>query len=157
MKQVDAHALQTSLRNLSDSLDRFFKKQDKAPRYKSKKNPIQSYKINIEKKNQLPVVSIAGNRVKLPKLGWIRCAAGHKVKGRILSATVRRTPSGKYFVSLVVNTFNKTGSAVGIDVGLAKFAVVSDGKVYENPKFFRKIEKNLQKEQRILARRKPFD
>ena len=74
-----------------------------------------------------------------------------------LNATVRRTPSGKYFVSLLVETtvkpFDKTESAIGIDVGLATFATVSDGTVYENPRFFKKIEKKLQKEQRILSRR----
>ncbi|GAA3333428.1 hypothetical protein GCM10020331_097420 [Ectobacillus funiculus] len=77
-----------------------------------------------KKKNQLPEVSIAGNRMKLPKLGWVRFANSREVHGRILNATVRRTPSGKYFVSLLVETevqeLSKTHSSVGIDVGLKK-------------------------------------
>lgn len=157
LKEVDAHALQSSLRDLGDSFDRFFKKQNEAPCFKRKNDSIQSYRTNIEKKNQIPDVSIKGNRLKLPKLGWIRFSNSQEIKGRIINATVRRTPSGKYFVSLLVETrvkpFEKTGSAVGIDVGLTDFAVVSDGTIYGNFKFFKKIEKKIQKEQRILSRR----
>src|SRR5690606_33305721 len=73
-------------------------------------------------------------------------------------ATIRRNPSGKYFVSLLVETevqeLPKTNSAVGIDVGLKEFAILSDGTKYENPKWLRKLEKKLAKAQRILSRRK---
>ena len=157
LKEVDAHALQSSLKNLADAFDRFFRKQNQAPRFKSKRNPVQSYKTNIEKKNQLPHISIEGNRLKLPKLGWVRFANSREIEGRILNATVRKMPSGKYFVTLLVemevHPIAKTGSAVGIDVGLANFAAVSDGTIYKNPAFFKLIEKRLQKEQRILSRR----
>ncbi|MFC6605363.1 IS200/IS605 family element RNA-guided endonuclease TnpB [Ectobacillus funiculus] len=158
LKEVDSHSLQSSLKNLADSFDRFFKKQNSAPRFKSKKNKVQSYTTNIEKKNQLPEVSIAGNRMKLPKLGWVRFANSREVQGRILNATVRRTPSGKYFVSLLVETevqeLSKTHSSVGIDVGLKNFAILSNGEVFTNPKWFRTLEEKLAHAQRILSRRK---
>ncbi|WP_212929622.1 transposase, partial [Oceanobacillus oncorhynchi] len=68
-----------------------------------------------------------------------------------------RNPSGKYFVSIVVETevkhYEKTGSSVGIDVGITDFATLSDGMVYENPRFFRTLEKKLAKAQVILSRR----
>lgn len=157
LREVDAHALQSSLKDLADSFDRFFKKQNQSPRFKSKRNSVQSYKTNIEKKNQLPEVSIRGNKLKLPKLGWVRFANSRDIEGRILSATVRRMPSGVYSVSLLVEctteAFAQTGSTVGIDLGLSNFAILSDGTVYGNPKHFRSIEKKLQKEQRILSRR----
>ncbi|GAH48564.1 unnamed protein product, partial [marine sediment metagenome] len=58
-----------------------------------------------------------------------------------MSATIRRNPSGKYFVSILVETdvqaLPQTGSAVGIDVGLKEFAVLSDGTKYVNPKWLR--------------------
>ncbi|MGG3449032.1 IS200/IS605 family element RNA-guided endonuclease TnpB [Domibacillus aminovorans] len=158
LKEVDAHALQSSLKHLTDSFERFFNKQNKAPRFKCKRNNVQSYTTNIEKKNQFPDVSITDNKLKLPKLGWVRFAKSREVDGRILSATVRRNPSGKYFVSLLVETETnkraKTHSSCGVDVGLKDFAVLSDGTVYKNPKFFRTLEKKLAKEQRILSRRK---
>ncbi|MET1030124.1 IS200/IS605 family element RNA-guided endonuclease TnpB [Domibacillus tundrae] len=157
LKEVDSHALQSSLKNLADSFDRYFKKQNEAPRFKNKRNNVQSYTTNIEKKNQNPEVSIAENRLKLPKLGWIRFANCREVKGRILNATIRKSPSGRYFVSLLVETevkeIPKTASTVGIDVGLKDFAILSNGKVYKNPKFFRALEEKLAKAQRILSRR----
>lgn len=94
----------------------------------------------------------------MPKLGWIRFAKSREVEGRILNATIRHNPSGKYFVSILVETevqrLPKTNSTVGIDVGLKDFAILSDGMIYSNPKFFRRLEEKLAKAQRILSRRK---
>jgi len=157
LKEVDAHALQSSLKDLADAFNRFFKQQNRVPRFKSKRNPVQSYKTNIEKNNQKPEVSIVGNKLKLPKLGWVRFANSREIQGRLLNATVRRMPSGKYFVSLLVEckveSYQQTGSVVGVDLGLTNFAIVSDGTTHNNPKHFKSIEKKLQKEQRILSRR----
>lgn len=154
LKEVDSIALQSSLRNLSDSFDRFFKKQTQFPRFKSKKNPVQSYTTKATNGN----ITVLEDRLKLPKLGMVRFAKSRKVEGRILNATIRRNPTGKYFVSLLVETemnpIQKTGSFVGVDVGLKDFAILSDGTTYENPNFFRSLEKKLVREQRKLSRRK---
>lgn len=154
LKEVDSIAIQSSLKNLADAYSRFFKKQNDAPRFKSKKNKVQSYTTKHTNGN----IAIEGNKIKLPKLGLVRFAKSREVHGRILNATVRRNPSGKYFVSILVETevrpLEKTGSSVGIDVGLKDFAILSHGTKYENPKWLRKLEKKLAKEQRILSRRK---
>jgi len=154
LKEVDSIAIQSSLKNLADAYSRFFKKQNDKPRFKSKKNPVQSYTTKYTNGN----ITIDGNKIKLPKLGWIRFAKSREVEGRILNATIRRNPSGKHFVSILVETevqeLPKTNSAVGIDVGLKDFAILSDGTKYENPKWLCKLEKKLAKEQRILSRRK---
>lgn len=154
LKEVDSIAIQSSLKNLADSYSRFFKKQNNKPNFKSKKNLVQSYTTRYTNGN----ITIDDNKIKLPKLGWIRFAKSREVEGRILNVTIRRNPSGKYFVSILVETevqeLPKTDSAVGIDVGLKDFAILSDGTVYSNPKFFRRLEKKLAKEQRILSRRK---
>ena len=151
---MDSIAIQSSLKNLADAYSRFFKKQNDTPRFKSKKNKVQSYTTKHTNGN----IAIEGNKIKLPKLGLVRFAKSREVHGRILNATVRRNPSGKYFVSILVETevqpLEKTGSSVGIDVGLKDFAILSDGTKYENPKWLRKLEKKLAKEQRILSRRK---
>ncbi|EJR97556.1 IS605 OrfB family transposase [Bacillus mycoides] len=93
----------------------------------------------------------------MPKLGLVRFAKSREVKGRILNATVRRNPSGRYFVSLLVETevqkLPKTNSYIGMDVGLKDFAILSDGTTYKNPKFFRSLEEKLAKAQRVLSRR----
>jgi len=158
LKEVDSISLQSSLRNLTDAYERFFKKQNDKPRFKSKKNKVQSYTTNIQGKNQSPDVSVQGNRIKLPKLGFVRFAKSKEVCGRILNATIRRNPSGKYFVSVLVETgievLPKTESAVGIDLGLKDFAILSTGEVFSNPKWLRKLEEKLANAQRILSRRK---
>ena len=154
LKEVDSIAIQSSLKNLADAYSRFFKKQNDRPHFKSKKNPVQSYTTKYTNGN----IAIDSNKIKLPKLGWIRFAKSREVEGRILNATIRRNPSGKYFVSILVETevqeLPKTDSAVGIDVGLKEFAILSDGTIYSNPKFFRRLEEKLAKAQRILSRRK---
>ncbi|WP_114571996.1 IS200/IS605 family element RNA-guided endonuclease TnpB [Exiguobacterium flavidum] len=157
LKEVDSTSVQASVKHLADAFDRFFKKQNERPRFKSKRNPVQSYKTNIQGKSQLPEVSIVGNRLKLPKLKWVRFAQSRQVEGRILNATIRRNAAGKYFVSLLaeqeIDEMPKTGSSVGVDVGLKHFAVLSDGTVYKNDRYFRTLEKKLAREQRKLSRR----
>ncbi len=93
----------------------------------------------------------------MPKLGLVTFAKSREVDGRILNATIRRNPSGKYFVSILVETevqeILKTESTCRIDVGLKDFAILSDGTTYKNPKFFRILEEKLARAQRILSRR----
>ena len=153
LKEVDSIALQNSVENLADSYDRYYKKQNKQPRFKSKKNSVQSYTTKHTNGN----IAVIGNCIKLPKLGLVRYANSRKVKGRIINVTIRRNPSGKYFVSIGTETevsdFPKTNSAIGIDVGLKDFAILSDGTTYSNPKFFRRLEEKLAKAQRIMSRR----
>jgi len=153
LKEVDSIALQKSVEILADSYDRYYKKQNKYPRFKSKKNPVQSYTTKHTNGN----ISIEGNYIKLPKLGLVRFAKSREVKGRILNATLRRNPSGKYFVSLgteaEVSELPKTELAIGIDVGIKDLAILSDGTAYSNPNFFRTLEDKLAKAQRIMSRR----
>ncbi|AYF06725.1 TPA: RNA-guided endonuclease TnpB family protein [Bacillus mobilis] len=143
LKEVDSIALQSSLHNLADSYARFFKKQNKAPRFKSKNNKIQSYTTKHTNGN----IAIIDNKLKLPKLGLVKFVKSREIEGRILSATVRRNPSGKYFVSILaeaeVQELPKTDSAVGIDVGVKNFAILSTGEVFGNPKWSRVLEKKL--------------
>ncbi|WP_433945306.1 IS200/IS605 family element RNA-guided endonuclease TnpB [Paenibacillus sp. SN-8-1] len=153
LKEVDSIALQSSLKNLADSYTRFFKNQNHAPRFKSKKNPVQSYTTKETNGN----IAVVGNKIKLPKLGLVRFAKSREVDGCILNATVRRNPSGKYFISILAETqvqsLEKTGSSVGVDVGLKDFAILSTAEVFSNPKWFRTLEGKLAKAQRILSRR----
>ena len=154
LKEVDSIAVQTSVKHLAEAFSRFFKGQNELPRFKSKGNPVQSYTTKQTNGN----IRIIGGKIRLPKLGNVRFAKSTEVNGRILNATVRRTASGKYYVSVLVETdvheLPKTNSVVGIDVGLKDFAILSDRTIYNNPKYFRTLEEKLAKAQRILSRRK---
>jgi putative transposase len=153
LKEVDSIALQKSVENLADAYSRYYKKQNKQPRFKSKKNSVQSYTTKHTNGN----IAVINNHIKLPKLGLVRFAKSREVEGRILNAIIRRNPSGKYFISLgteiEVAELPKTNSVVGVDVGLKDFAILSDGTIYSNPKFFRKLEDKVAKAQRIMSGR----
>ncbi len=153
LKEVDSIALQSSLKNLSDSFARFFTKQNKHPRYKSKKNPVQSYTT----KNVNNSIAVIGKSIKLPKLGLVRFAKSREIKGMIIKATIRKNPSGKYFVAVVVEEkieqLPKTNSTIGIDLGIRDFAIFSNGRKVANHKFTSKMEKKLIREQKKLSRR----
>ncbi|MGD6805328.1 IS200/IS605 family element RNA-guided endonuclease TnpB, partial [Rossellomorea vietnamensis] len=113
------------------------------PRFKSKKNPVQSYTTKFVNGN----IQVKDKHIKLPKLGLVRFAKSREVEGRIMNATIRRSSSGKFFISILaesaVQPYKKTGTSVGIDVGLKDFATLSDGTTYKNPRFFRTLEKKI--------------
>ncbi|WP_044639849.1 IS200/IS605 family element RNA-guided endonuclease TnpB [Risungbinella massiliensis] len=160
LKEVDSTSLQNSLKNLADAFSRFFKKQNDRPKFKSRKNLVQSYTSQCNHPKQgKPTMEVVGNKIKLPKLGWVKFAKSREVKGRILSAAIRRNPSGKYFVSILCELnycfyipVDKE-KVVGIDLGLKDFAILSNGEKENAPKFFRKYEKRLTEAQRIMSRR----
>jgi putative transposase len=143
LKEIDSIAIQSSLKNLADSYSRFYNKQNKAPRFKSKKNQMQSYTTKHTNEN----IAVVGNRIKLPKLGLIRFAKSRNVEGRILNATIRRNPSGKHFVSILVEVevqpWENTETSIGIDLGITDFAILSDGRKIDNNNFTSKMEKKL--------------
>src|SRR5699024_3813109 len=153
LKEVDSIALQSSLRNLADSFSRFFKKQNKAPRFKSKNNNVQSYKTKYTNGN----IAIIGNKIKLPKLGLVRFSKRRDVEGRILYATVRRNPSGKYFISILyseeVQPLEQYETSIRIDLGNAELTILSDGKKIDHNKLTIKMENKLKKQQRKPSRR----
>ncbi|OUM88103.1 MAG: transposase [Bacillus thermozeamaize] len=153
LKEPDATALQTELRHLDDAFKRFFREKKGYPRFKSRKNPVQSY----TSKNNKGTITIQGNRIRFPKLGWVRFARSREVKGRIVSATIRRNPTGKYFVSVLVETeiqpLPPSNSRIGIDLGVKDFAVLSTGEAIANPKHLYKHGQQLICWQRILSRR----
>lgn len=154
LKDVDSIALQSSVRAVADSFDRFFKKQNQAPRFKSKHNPVQSYTTRQTNGN----IAVQGVYVQLPKLGNIKFAKSRELEGRILSATVRLAPSGKWFVAIVcevaIQNLPVCDRTIGVDVGIKHLAVTSEGQVYANPRHTLRYQKQLATWQRKLSRRK---
>ena len=159
LRKVDATALQSSLRDLDIAYQNFFRRVKRGekpgyPRFKSKRNHRQSYKSKCVGTN----IKVLDKAVRLPKLGLVKCRVSKEVKGRILSATVSQSPSGKYFVSICctdveISPMPSTGAVVGIDMGLKAFAITSDGVEYPNHKYLAKSQKKLAKLQRQLSRK----
>lgn len=156
LKEVDSLALANAQLNLDKAYKNFFRDKSVGfPRFKSKKNPVQSYTTN----NQNGTVALIDNKfIKVPKLkSLIRIKLHRQPKGMIKSATISRHASGKYYISLLckeeINELPKTNSAIGIDLGITDFAILSDGQKIDNHKFTSKMEKKLKREQRKLSKR----
>ena len=115
---------------MGESFSSYYKKEKASPKFKSKKNEIQSYTSKCNYNKSGPTIRIENDKfIRLPKLGLIKFAKSKEVKGRILSATIKRTPSNKYFVSLLteqkVEPVQPSFFEVGIDVGIKDFATLS--------------------------------
>ena len=159
LREADATALQSSLRDLDTAYQNFFRRVKNGekpgyPKFKSKRNRRQSYKSKCIGTN----IKVLEGAVQLPKLGKVKCRISKPVEGRILSATVSQTPSGKYFVALCCTDVDteplpSTGAVVGIDMGLKAFAITSDGVEYPNHKYQSKSQKKLARLQRQLSRK----
>ena len=159
LKEVDSTALQNSIQSLGGAFSSYYGKEKGKPKFKNKRNEVQSYTSKCNYNKSGPTIRIKNDTfIQLPKLGLVKFAKSKEIKGRILSATVRRTPSGKYFVSVLteqeVQPTQPSLFEVGIDVGISDFATLSDGTKIKNPKWFRKMEEKLVKAQQILSRRR---
>lgn len=159
LKEVDSISLQQSLKDLDVAYQNFFRrvkngdKQVGFPKFKSKKNPKQSYRTQNVNNN----ISIDGNKIKLPKLGLVRFANSRSFDGKIKNCTISKTKTNKYFVSVLVEEeieeLPRNNNAIGIDLGLKDFLVTSDGEIVENPRILNKYERKLVKLQRQLAKK----
>ena len=156
LKEVDSLALANAQLHLDKAYKNFFRDKSVGfPRFKSKKNPVQSYTTN----NQNGTVALIDSKfIKVPKLkSLVRIKLHRQPKGMIKSATISRHASGKYYISLLckeeINELPKTNSAIGIDLGITDFAILSDGQKIDNNRFTSKMEKKLKREQRKLSKR----
>lgn len=161
LKEVDSTCLQATIDDLDSAYTNFFREIKKGnnqgfPKFKSKRNPKRSFESKCVNNN----ISIKDNLIKLPKLKWIRTKVTQTVEGKILNATVSKTPTGKYFVSLCckvdIEQLEKVDSNIGIDLGLKEFAICSNGDIYDNPKWLRKANYRLRLEQRRLSKMQKF-
>ena len=153
LKEVDKFALTNAIYNMDAAYQKFFRKNAGYPKFKSKHDNHKSYTTNFTNGNI--TVDFEGNRVKLPKLKGVKAKLHRKFSGQIKSATISQVPSGKYYVSVLVETEHMelphTNQNTGIDLGIKDLCITSDGKKYENPKIIKKSEKKLKKLQRQLA------
>ena len=153
LKEVDKFALTNAIYNMDSSYQKFFREHAGYPKFKSKHDNHKSYTTNFTNGNI--TVDFDGNKVKLPKLKGVKAKLHRKFSGQIKSATISQVPSGKYYVSVLVETEHvelpHTTQNTGIDLGIKDLCITSGGKKYENPKIIRKYEKKLEKLQRQLA------
>lgn len=157
LKEIDSTSLQTTIEDLDNAYKNFFREVSKGnkqgfPKFKSKRNPKRSYESKCINNN----IEIKDNTIKLPKLKYVKAKITQTVEGKILNATISRTPTDKYFVSLCckveIEQLENINSNIGVDLGLKEFAICSNGEIYHNPKWLRKLNYRLKLEQRKLSK-----
>ncbi|UVI33642.1 transposase [Paenibacillus spongiae] len=162
LREVDSLALCNAELNLKTAFRNFFRDKHMGyPKFKSRKNPVQSYTTN----NQKGTVRIAadGKHVRIPKLGEIRIKLhrqipdGHEIK----SATISRNSNGKYHISILTeytadaeHTIPRREKVLGLDYSSKALYIDHTGTSANSPRYLRQMEVRLKRAQRVLSRRK---
>src|SRR3990170_4159608 len=153
LSKVNSQSLQMSLRNLDNAFTNFFRKQNKFPNFKSKKRNINSF--------QIPQHLKLSNKLDIPKVKGINIKQHRKLEGKIKTATVSKMPTGKYYISILIEQDKelpkkrkiKEKTTIGIDLGIKTFATISDGRKIDNPKYLKNSLRKLKRQQRWLSRK----
>ncbi|AFV24581.1 transposase, IS605 OrfB family [Methanolobus psychrophilus R15] len=156
LKDVNSQSLQGATLNLENAFTKFFREKKGFPTFKSKKNQVQSFSVP-----QFYEVDFDNNKIKLPKIGWIKTKLHRKFKGIEKTATVSGTSTGRYYISILVDDKQETPVkslfnekvTVGIDVGIKDFAVLSNGEKIDNPKYLKTSLERLNALQRRMSRK----
>jgi len=150
LKEVNSQSLQYSLKCLDQAYQNFFNKRTQFPKFKSRKS-----------RNSFTCpqfVSYDKNKIIIPKFReGIKMIMERNIKGKIKKATLSKTPTGKYFVSILTEKEYtpsvKTNQSVGIDLGIKDFLVLSNGTKIKNHRFLKHYERLLTKNQKHLSRK----
>lgn len=165
IKEQNTHVMKQSIRQMMSAYDRFFKLHSGFPKFKTKKDrqsalfPITaiSKSNTFETKHVSLVKSLKNIKFRCSDLYFKRLQT---YKDSIRSATMSKTKSGNYFLSILIDIpqdeivkFKQIGGSVGIDLGVKDFVITSDGEIFENKHFFKKQENKIKKLQKQLSRK----
>jgi len=153
LNEANSQSLQMALKNLDVAFTSFFRKHNRFPRFKSKKQNKNSF--------QIPQHLKLDNRLTIPKIPNIKIKLSRKIEGKIKTATINKTSTGKYFISILAEQNKQLPkkpkitkkTTIGIDLGIKHFATISDGRKIENPKYLKQLEIKLKRQQRWLSRK----
>lgn len=155
LKEINSQSLQQAIVNVDVAFTRFFKGQGNFPKFKRKGNR-DSFHCPQN-------ILLEDGKLIIPKFKkGIDIILHRDTKGKIKQATISKTPTGKYFVSILCDTGEaikakakiKDNTTVGIDLGIKTYIVASDGKEFDNPKFLRKAQSKLKYVQRKYSKHK---
>jgi putative transposase len=155
LSEAPFHTLQQALKDLDKAYKNFFAKRADFPTFK-KKGRGDGFRFPDRKQIKLDQ---ANSRIFLPKLGWVRYRNSREVLGALKNVTVSLS-AGKWFISIQtareVEKPVARGEAIGIDLGIVRFATLSDGTVYNPPNIFKRYAPSLRKAQQAMSRKKKF-
>jgi putative transposase len=156
LNECIAQSLQQSLRHLDNAFTRFFREKKGFPKFK-KKSGKQSFIVPQNVK-----IDFENNQIQIPKCKQVKAKLHREFQGNIKTCAISKTPSGKYFISVLVENNAelpqkaeiKKETAIAIDLGIKTYATLSNGEKIENPKHLKSKEIKLAKHQKRLARKK---
>ena len=150
-QNVSKNAIYT---NLKDAIDRWQSGQNRFPKFK-KRSHGQSYQADSGR----GTITVVGQRIKLPKIGWVRMFQSLRFLGTICKVVISKQ-GHRWFASILVDTVVDDTppeirglATVGVDVGIKHLAVTSEGVYFENPKALKHYERKLKRLQRQLSRK----
>ncbi len=164
LKEVNSQSLQAALEHMDNAFTRFFRDKKGFPKFKNKNHSRKSFSIPQSIK-----VDWETKRISIPKIKNLKFALDRAPEGTIKSATVSQTPTGKYFISILVDTgikppqkhSIKEETSIGVDLGIKDFLITSNGEKVDNPKHLRthlfrlkKLQRRASKKQKGSSRRK---
>jgi putative transposase len=156
LKEVNSQSLQQSIVNMNTAFENFFKGRADFPKFKKKGKGKQSFNIPQS-------IKIDNDKLIIPKFKkGIKIVLHRPIKGDIKQATISKTPTGKYFVSILCETGEvekqtnpvNEATTVGLDLGIKSFLVASNAKEYDNPKYLKKSISRLKYQQRQFSKHK---
>lgn len=166
IREVGGQAICQSLNDLEKAYKNWFKSLSgksqlkyKAPKFK-KKNNKQSYRDNMMKKDIFKLLNIETRKITIPKIGKVsyRCGYDFSIYNivKVCNITIKKSKTNKYFCSICcecdeLTKLKENNYSIGFDLGLKDFLIDSEGCVIDNPKYFRKSQDKLTKEQRKLS------
>jgi putative transposase len=156
MNEVDSQAIQASIKKLDNAFDGFFKGKG-FPKFKSKR-----CRQSFQCPNNTRRVDFEKGMITVPKIPNIKAAISRTFDGQIKTITISRTPTGKYFASVLVDNKRELPTkaaidpttTVGIDLGIKSFVVTSDGRFYEPNRYLKNSVQRLKCLQRRASRKK---
>jgi putative transposase len=156
LKETPSQALQHALKDLEKAFKGFFAKRTGFPRFK-KKGSGDSFRYPEPKQIQLDQ---SNSRILLPKLGWLRYRNSREVLGQVRNVTVSQS-GGKWFIAIQTQRESEqplptTTTAIGIDVGIARFATLSNGRYVAPLNSFKTHQQRLARYQRWMSRKQKF-
>jgi putative transposase len=157
LREVDKFALTNSIYNLDSGYQKFFNEHVGFPKFKSKHTHHYSYTTNFTNNNI--EVKFDSNSIKLPKLKTVKCKLHREFIGRIKSAAISQMPSGKYFVSVLVEQSKdaplpQNNNVYAFDLGLKEFLIDNNGNHIKNPEPLYRYQQKLARLQRQIAKKK---
>ena len=163
--EVDSLALNYAQKRMNQAFNNAFAGRANFPNFKSKSKSKWSYTTCRSSRNAKNLRLEKGGWLVLPKIpGRVRITVSKNPKGVLVSATITKNRSGKWFVSLsyeqhlkapvVIDNLGCMANPIGLDLGVKDLAITSDGDVFKNPSYARRAKKKLAREDKSLSRRR---